>query len=314
MKAIVVDEASPHALRFADVPEPVARPGQAVIKVAHFSLNPGELHWAAKTGGRHEEFGFAAGTIVGHDASGVVVEASPDGRGPAVGTRVVSLGFCGSWAEKYAADLDMLAVVPDSVSLADAAALPMAGGTALGSLQLAGTAIGRRLMVTGAGGGVGRMSVQLAALAGAHVIASVSSAAKANGLEELGANEIVVGVDGITAIKQPIDIVLDALGGAYMVAAWERLSATGTMISYGWATREPAMFPPFSLVGHHGRKIVSYSSATSNGKTIETLLELVATRRLRVNIGKRGSWKAIHEAIDALWGRRVSGKIVLDVD
>ena len=313
MKAVIVDEKAPHSLRFADVPEPVVRPGQVVIKVQHFSLNPGELRWADKSGGRHEEFGFPNGTIVGHDSAGVVVEASPDGRGPSVGTRVASVGFCGSWAEKYASDINMLAVVPDSVDLVDAAALPMAGGTALGSLQLAGTTIGHRLMITGAGGGVGRTSVQLAAIAGAHVIASVGTPEETEGLKELGASEVVVGVEGIKSIKEPLDIVLDAAGGPYMVAAWERLSRVGTFVSYGWVTLEPAVFPPFSIVGQHGKKIISFSSETVNGKQIGILLGLVAQKRLKVNVGRRGSWESLHESIDALFGRQVKGKVVLDV-
>ena len=216
-----------------------------MIRVHNFSLNQGELRWADKSGGRHEEFGFPNGTVVGHDSAGTVVETSPDGKGPAVGTRVASVGFCGSWAEKYASNIDMLAVIPDSVDFAEAAALPMAGGTALGSLQLAGTTIGRRLMITGGGGGVGRTSVQLAANAGAYVIASVGTAEEGEGLKELGASEVVVGVEGIRAIKTPLDIVLEAAGGAYMVAAWDKLSRVGTMVSYGWVTLEPAVFPPF---------------------------------------------------------------------
>ena len=314
MKAIVVDETAPYCLRFAEVPEPVPGPGQVVIEVRSFSLNPGELRWADKTGGRHEEYGFPNGTIVGHDSAGVVVAASPDGNGPPVGTRVASVGYCGSWAEKYVSDIHMLAVIPDAVDFAEAAALPMAGGTALGSLQLAGTTIGRRLMITGAGGGVGRTSVQLAAISGAHVIASVGSPEEGEGLAALGAQEVVVGIEGIEAITPSLDIVLDAAGGSYMVAAWDKLSNVGTLITYGWVTLEPAVFPPFSLVGQHGKKIVSFSSETNNGKTIETLLSLVARKRLTVNIGRRGSWNTLYEAIEALFARQVKGKVVLNVD
>ena len=313
MKAIIVDDNAPHCLIFADVPEPVPLPGQVVIEVHSFSLNPGELKWADRSGARHEEFGFSNGTVVGHDSAGVIVVASPDGRGPAVGTRVASVGFCGSWAEKYASNLDMLAVIPDSVEFGEAAALPMAGGTALGSLQLAGTTIGRRLMVTGAGGGVGRIAVQLAAIAGSYVIASVGSPEKGEGLKELGANEVVVGVEGIQRITGPLDIVLEATGGDYMVAAWDKLARDGTMVTYGSATLAPTIFPPFSMAGQHGKKIVSFSSETSNGKTIDSFLHLVSRGRLKVHIGRRGSWSTLHDSIDALWSRQIKGKVVLDV-
>jgi NADPH:quinone reductase-like Zn-dependent oxidoreductase len=314
MKAVVVDDGALHCLRFADVPEPAPLPGQVVIEVHSFSLNPGELKWADRSGARHEEFGFSNGTVVGHDSAGVVVVASRDGRGPAVGTRVASVGFCGSWAERYVSNVDMLAVIPNSVEFGEAAALPMAGGTALGSLQLAGTTIGRRLMVTAAGGGVGRVAVQLAAISGSYVVASVGTPEKGEGLKELGANEVVVGVEGIQRINGPIDIVLDAAGGEYMVAAWDKLARDGTMVTCGWATLAPAIFAPFSMVGQHGKKIVSFSSETSNGETIAALLDLVARGRLKVTIGRRGSWSALHDSIDALWSRQIKGKVVLDVD
>ncbi|WP_225987003.1 zinc-binding dehydrogenase [Streptomyces spectabilis] len=86
-----------------------------------------------------------------------------------------------------------LAVVPDAVDLGAAGALPVAGVSALQAVRRLGTIEGRRVLVTGASGGVGRFAVQLAALAGAHVIASTGSPERAAGLRELGAAETVQG-------------------------------------------------------------------------------------------------------------------------
>jgi NADPH:quinone reductase-like Zn-dependent oxidoreductase len=125
------------------------------------------------------------------------------------GTRVVAFGP-GAWAQRAAFATANLTVVPDSVDLADAAALPLVGITALRTLRAAGPILGKRVLITGASGGVGRAAVQLARRGGAYVIASVGSPGRREGLAELGADEVVVGLDGI---DQPVDVVLENVGG-----------------------------------------------------------------------------------------------------
>ncbi|MCM1975797.1 hypothetical protein [Streptomyces sp. G1] len=108
-----------------------------------------------------------------------------------------------------------LAEVPDALDLARAVALPVAGIAALRSLRAAGLGPGKRVLITGASGGVGRFAVQPAARAGAYVIASVGSKARGAGLAEAGAHEVLVGVDGI---EEPVDIAVDSVGGSQLVA------------------------------------------------------------------------------------------------
>ena len=182
---------------------------------------------------------------LGSDAAGVVVRAAAEGGGPAVGTRVVAL-TSGAFAERVAVDVSALAEVPQSVDLAEAAALPVAGIAALQALRAGGLAQGKRVLVTGASGGVGRFAVQLAAHAGAYVIASVGSLARGQDLAKAGADEVVVGLEGV---HQPVDLVLDNVGGPQMVAAWELLAPGGSLQSIGWTSGEPAVFQPYSTVG-----------------------------------------------------------------
>jgi NADPH:quinone reductase-like Zn-dependent oxidoreductase len=175
MRALIVDPPAPSALRLADVPEPVRGPGQVVVEVHHASLNRGDLNDARS--GR-----VRPGGVLGSDAAGVVVSAASDGSGPAVGARVVGM-TSGAFAERVAVRVQALAEVPIPVDLAEAATLPVAGVAALGALRAAGAVLGKRVLVTAARpGGVGGFAVQLAALAGAHVIASVGSAARGAGL------------------------------------------------------------------------------------------------------------------------------------
>ncbi|WP_326638884.1 zinc-binding dehydrogenase [Nonomuraea fuscirosea] len=301
MRALVVDPGAPGSLRLGTAAEPRPAPGQAVIDVRHISLNRGEVVFAGSR---------PAGTVHGYDAAGVVVRAAQDGTGPAVGARVAAFG-AGAWAERMAVDTTAVAEVPARVELADAAALPMAGVTALRTLR-SRPILGRRVLVTGAAGGVGRYAVQLAALGGAHVIASVGSAGRGVGLAALGAHEVVVGVEGI---DRPVDLILDNVGGPQLVAAWELLAPGGEVRNIGWASGEPAVFAPYSLLSIGPPKTMStYGDVRDVGPDLATLLDLVAGGRLSPEVDWRGSWRRVAEAAQALLDRRIAGKAVLDLD
>jgi NADPH:quinone reductase-like Zn-dependent oxidoreductase len=146
-------------------------------------------------------------------------------------------------------------------------------------------------------GGVGGFAVQLAALAGAHVIASVGSAARG------------VGLDGI---DQPVDVVLDNVGGPQLVAAWELLAPGGSLQSIGWTSGEPAAFRPSSTVGPP-KSLTSFLNQGDPGAELAVLVRPAADRKLTVQIGWRGPLERVAEAAAALRDRRLHGKAVLDV-
>ncbi|MFI9594472.1 zinc-binding dehydrogenase [Nonomuraea sp. NPDC052265] len=298
MRALVV---GPGAVgRLADVPGPVPGAGQALVEVHRTSVNFSEL--------RHMDR-LPEGTVLGYDAAGVVLRPAADGTGPAEGTRVAAFG-AGAWAERAAFDTDALAVVPDGVDLAVAGALPMSGLTALRSVRAAGVSLGSRVLVTGASGSVGRLAAQLARLAGAHVVASVSSPDRARDLA-LGAGvEVVTGLDGVA----PVDVVIEVVGGPTLVAAWGLLKPGGDLQSVGWACGQPAVFPPgstFSL--GPARSMSSFGDADSPGPDLAFLLGLVAAGNLSVEIGRRVPWERLEEAAAAQLDRTLTGKVVLDV-
>jgi NADPH:quinone reductase len=301
VRALVVDPSAPAAVRLVEVPDPVPGPGQVLVDVSHASLNYGDLNDARS--GR-----VPVGAVLGSDAAGVVVQAAADGTGPAVGTRVVAL-TSGAFGERVAIDVGALAEVPKGLDLAKAVALPVAGVAALRSLRAAGLASGKRVLVTGASGGVGRFAVQLAARAGAHVIASVGSAARGEGLVDFGADEVLIGLDGL---EQPVDVVIDSVGGPQLVAAWSLLAPGGSVQSVGWTSGEPAVFPPYATVGPT-KSLMSFVIEGDAGPDLAVLTELAAEGTLAVEIGWQGSWDRFAEAADTLRGRRVSGKAVLHV-
>jgi NADPH:quinone reductase-like Zn-dependent oxidoreductase len=300
MRAIVVDPSTEGGLQLTEVADPEPRADQVLVQAEHLSLNFGDLN-----GARTRPAGF----IPGWDASGVVLRAAEGGGGPAEGTRVVTtMGSQRGWAEQRAVDLDELAVVPDDIDLGEAATLPIAGVTALRALQRSGALLGRHVLITGASGGVGHFAVQLAALGGAHVIASVGSEARGEGLRELGADQVVVGLEGVVA---PLHVVLDNVGGPQLAAIWPLLGENGVVQCIGTTSRQEASFA--SLVGMR-RSIEAFTKGPRSGEDIGYLLGLMQAGKLHVGVGWRGSWTRIAEAADALFGRRVKGKVVLDVD
>jgi NADPH:quinone reductase len=296
IRALVVDPTTPAGVRLTEVPPPPAD-GQVLVDVHYVSLNLGDLN-DAKSGR------VPAGAVLGSDVAGVVVQTTSGG--PPVGARVVGL-TAGAFAARVAVSPDAVAVVPDEVDLAHAAALPVAGLAALQSLRAAGAGPGRRVLVTGASGGVGRFAVRLATLAGATVIASVGSAARGEGL---AADEVIVGLAGLTT---PVDVVIDNVGGPQLVAAWGLLAPGGNIQSIGWSSGEPAVFPPYATVGP-AKSLTSFLiDATTAGRDLAELVAHLAAGRLTVEVGWRGDLSEFETAADALRGRQVAGKAILSV-
>jgi NADPH:quinone reductase-like Zn-dependent oxidoreductase len=290
-------------LRIDDAPDARPRPHEALIGVAAVSLNYGELAYRSPD--------LRPGYVSGWDAAGVVVQSAADGSGPREGTRVVSFGWGGAWAQLRAVDPAELAVVPDGVDLGAVSTLPVAGVTALQAVRRLGVVLGRRVLVTGAAGGVGRFAVQLAALAGAHVIASVGSPGRA---EDLVADEIVVGADGLAGLSEPVHGVLDNVGGQHLALAFERLEDDGVVQAIGMASGRPTLidFEVARTRSARGR-LENFNLHTPVGTDLAFLVGLVAQGRLDPQIGWRGPWDRAPEAADALLARRVRGKAVLDL-
>jgi NADPH:quinone reductase-like Zn-dependent oxidoreductase len=274
-----------------------------LIDVHHASLNFGELA-VVRTGHGPKDF------IPGWDASGIVVKAAEDGSGPAVGQRVLTFGGTTGWAQQRAVDTHNVAVVPDEIDLAIAAALPVAGVTALQALRAAGPTLGRRILVTSAAGGVGRFAVQLAALGGAsEVIASVGSEGRKAGLDELGADQVIVNLEGL---EGEVDIVIENVGGETLLGAYQHLASEGSLQSVGWVSGEPLTLPPYTTVGP-AKSITSFYMSKKIGKDMAFLLDLVRKDLLQVDIGWQGPWDRVAEAADALFARKVTGKAILDI-
>ncbi|UDL88317.1 zinc-binding dehydrogenase [Mesorhizobium sp. PAMC28654] len=302
MLALVMSPANATGLRLAEVEEPQPLANEALVSVHATSLNRGELRLLTIR---------PNGWIPGQDIVGIVERAAVDGSGPAVGTRVVALVDEAGWAERVAVATDRLAVLPVEVSFVSAATLPVAGTTALRTLRHGGDLAGRRVLITGASGAVGRFQVQLAREQGASVTA-IAAARHAEDLRNLGAERVV---EAIELAEGTFSLITESVGGESLAHAIERVAPGGTIVMFGSSSGEltPIGFRQF-VPGHEGARLQTfayYTSGSGIGADIASLLTLVAAGRLETRVALTMPWTDIAQALDALRQRTISGKAVL---
>lgn len=226
MKALVATDYAPlDELTVAEVPPPEPGPGQVLIRVEAAALNPFDLRVA--TGELRHVFPVEHPVVLGMEATGVVEGRGEGVTGVAVGDEVVAFtfGVAGSIAELTVAPVGpTLAARPSGVSPAEAAGIPVAAMTAAQLVDVAGLAAGHSVLVVGATGGVGLFTVQLAARAGARVLATARPA-DADRVRALGADEVIDYGTVATATEarrlQPegVDVVVELVRGGPDLAA-----------------------------------------------------------------------------------------------
>jgi NADPH2:quinone reductase len=300
-----LNDKAPVELR--EVPEPQPYRNEVLVAVHAFSLNRGELRSVRNNG---------VGWIPGQDVAGVVLKQAEDSSGPPLGSRVVALTDEFGWAQRVAVPSHRMAVLPDNVSFAQAATLPVAGLTALRTLRHGAPLLGKRVLITGAAGGVGTLAVQLAARSGARVTAVVGRPERAAGLQELGALEVI---QGIGSAQGRFGLILESAGGASLAQAIKLIEARGTVVVYGNSSTEPTILSFADFRPAPNSRVQSFSYFYSEAEDrfapdLALLVSLMADGSLKPQIGAERSWRDFAAVAEQLRDRRVAGKAVLLVD
>ncbi|MDP4097789.1 zinc-binding dehydrogenase [Paenibacillus sp. P96] len=311
IRAITVDPLAPLHLAFKEVDAPQAQPWEALVQVKAVSLNRGEVKDA-----KEQE----ASSRPGWDFAGIVIEPAKTGAGPQKGARVVGLLPLGAWSEQVAAPVSMLAEIPDELTFAEAATLPVAGLTALYALRKGGMLLGKRIFITGSTGGVGLFAHQLAAQSGAFVVGTASTEDKAKLVREVGADEVVVGYSEISSASKfgPYDLIIDSVGGATLAALLPQLAPQGICVAVGFSSSNTATIDMMNLVTSGGRTLYSFFlgeelTRHAAADDLSLLARLVAKGRLTPRIEVQAPWTEIDTVAQSLLERKFSGKAVLHI-
>jgi NADPH2:quinone reductase len=310
MLAIVFQRnGGPEVLEATEVPDPEPQDGQVLVEVEAAGINYRDVYEREGRG-----YGSEPPAIIGVEGAGRVTDS---------GERVAWIAVPGSYAERVAADRDALVPVPDGVSSDLAAAVLLQGMTAhYLSHDSYPIDEGDWVLVHAGAGGVGLLLTQLAKLRGGRVIATTSTAEKAQLAREAGADEVIE-YDGFAARAHELSdgegeaAVYDGVGKTTFLDGFQALRPTGRMILYGAASGQPDPFDA-SMLAPAGSLYVQRPTLATYTRTPELLrsragevLGLVAAGKLDVRIGERYPLSQARRAHEDLEARRSTGKLVL---
>jgi NADPH:quinone reductase-like Zn-dependent oxidoreductase len=310
MKAMIL-EAAGKPLSLREIAKPAPAAGQVLVRIHASGVNPLDLKIAA---GKAEHARMPMPAVLGIDMAGVVEAVGPGVDGFAPGDAVFGMtggvgGVQGSLAEYAAVDADLLAHAPRSISLREAAALPLVFITAWeGLVDRARVQPGQSVLVQGGAGGVGRMAVQLALAFGAKVTAT-GRAGQREQIEAMGAR-FLEQVDG-----EEFDIVYDTVGGEVLDASFRAARQYGGHVvsALGWGTHALAPLS-FRAATYSGvftlLPLLSGKGRAAHGAILREAAKLVDAGKLKVQLqAGRFTLEQANEAHAALG----AGKVVVDV-
>jgi NADPH:quinone reductase len=306
MRALVADPTASPALSLADVPEPTPGPGELLLDMEAASVNRGEIRSAAKQ---------PPGTVIGWDVAGTVAALGEGVTTFDVGERVVVLSpNSGSFAERVVVPAEWAAPLPSACDFVTAAALPVAGVTAAGILRLARTHAGDRVLVTGAAGGVGQFTLQLALQTRATVTGQAGREERAAAVRDTGAEALVHPGDG-SPVDGEFDVVLDGIGGPMLGPLLDATARNGRMVVYGNSAdaestfRVEAFYPKGITI--FGFRVFTSVPPAQAVKDMATLADQAAAGTLSVKVQATAPLAEALPLIADLYDRKVTGKVVL---
>ncbi len=311
MKALAL-ESFDQAAAIGEVADPEPGPGEVLVRVAAASVNAFDIGVAA--GAMKEFMSYEFPVVIGNDLAGTVVAVGGGVEGFAVGQRVFGMmgmkGVLhdGSFGELATPQAPSIAIAPDGLSDADAGSLAVAGTTAMSAIEALDVGEGDRVLVVGATGGVGTFAIQLAALRGAHVIATVRPGDEAF-VTDLGAAETLdYTTDPNAALRERYPDGLDAALDAVNRDQAAFVTLAGLVCDGGHAT---------SVVGGAGDAVdiggVMVSNTGGNPGHLRELADLVVRGSVRVAVRHTYPLDQAAQALHDFATEHTLGKLVISV-
>jgi NADPH2:quinone reductase len=322
MKAVFVEQpGGPEALVYGDYPAPEVAPGEVLVKVAYSGVNFIDTYHRAGL------YPLPLPAVIGSEGAGTVEAAGAGVTGFQPGDRVAYAMARGSYAEYHAVPARFLVKVPEDVELEVAAASMLQGMTAH---YLTHSTFplkpGHTALVHAAAGGTGRLIVQMAVNAGARVIATVGSEAKAKLALADGASEVILYDTQDFAAEARrltggagVDVVYDGVGQATFLKGLDALKPRGMMVTFGNASGPVAPFDPLLLSAKGSLYVTRPTLATyiAQREDLEwragDLFAWIASGKLKIRIDKVYPLADAAQAQRDLEGRKTTGKLILKV-
>jgi NADPH:quinone reductase-like Zn-dependent oxidoreductase len=311
MKAILYDKNIPGGLELREAEKPVPGKGEVLVRVHAVSVNAADYR-SMKMGilpKRH---------IYGAEIAGTVVETGEGVSRLAVGDAVLGdnaqHGF-GGFAEYTTAPEALLAKKPENVPFEAAATVSLAGVTALQGLRLYGKDLtGKRVLVLGAGGGVGTYAVQLAKYFGAKVT-GVCGTRNVGQTRLLGADRVIdYSQEDCLAARDVYDLILAVNGGRKLAEYRRALAAGGTAVIVGGALKQVFGAIAFGFLHAAGGRKICTLSAKANAPDSAYLIGLIADGKITPAIEKVVPLEDGVEAIHYVARGHAQGKVVIRID
>ncbi|MCY1042289.1 zinc-binding dehydrogenase [Corallococcus sp. bb12-1] len=312
MKAVTVEKlGGPEGLVLGEVADPVARAGEVVVAVEASGVGLVDVFQ------RRGQFpGFdRPGFVPGAEVAGRIIGTGPGVAREWIGKHVFALVRTGGYAQRVTVDPGQLIPIPPGLSSVEAVALGVNGLVAKFSLLRAGLRPGERLLVRGAGGGIGLSVVQLAVLEGARVTA-LTSAARAQRVADLGVENVIVR-QADTDVPGGFDIIIDPVAGPELATFFQELRPNGRYVLNGVAAGFPTPDFGTGLLANFAKSpTLSFLSLDSMGpaelaEAGQALFGLAVTRKLVPIVGRTFRLEEAARAQEVLEDGQVLGKIIL---
>ena len=321
MKAVYIEQTGGvEALTYGDQPKPKPGAGEVLVKVAFSGVN------FIDTYHRTGLYKLPMPAIIGSEASGTVEQVGEGVTGFKPGDHVAYAMARGSYAEYQAVPARFLVHVPEGVDMRDAAAVMLQGMTAhYLSHSTFPLKKGHTCLIHAAAGGTGRLLVQMAVMAGARVIATAGTAAKADLARQAGASDVILydQQDWAAEVKAltggaGVDVIYDSVGQATFMKGLDCLKPLGMMVSFGQSSGPVAPFD-ILLLSAKGSLFVTrptlatYTSEAAIARSTADIFRWIAEGKLKLRIDTVYKLSDAAQAHMDLEGRRSSGKLLLEI-